>query len=278
MGVLRFTRSGSNRLKWTTLATALANTSDGAWTCCEVVRFATVTAGSFYGQCYLLSGTVDGVTAAGISIDNGGRVYVDLADHSGNNGPTVVTTEAAYMLVTSKATGSAAPIHSRFVKSTGVWTHTTSNDAIVANKPAATMLEIGAWANSDFTDAWVAAVAFWEGEMTQANKVLLATNWRTSDLWTSAHGQPTFLVEGNVAGASVVDLAGNASAMTVSGTSLDAAETLSGWNFNGTGAAAPIPVRRPRRSATAVQRASTWCKRSRGILVPDLWTPSPAGV
>jgi hypothetical protein len=89
--------------------------------------------------------------------------------------------------------------------------------------------------SSEFFDGWVGVVAWWEGAMSQANKEALDNNWRTSDLWNSAHGQPTFLCECNVAGASVTDLAGNASSPSVTGTTLDAAETLDSWNFDGTG-------------------------------------------
>lgn len=37
----------------------------------------------------------------------------------------------------------------------------------------------------------------------------------------------------------------------------------------------PAP-RTPRRSNVAVQQASTWMKKKSGILVPDLWLPTPA--
>ena len=39
---LRFTRAGSNRIKWTTLATALADIGDGAWTVVVVGKQASV--------------------------------------------------------------------------------------------------------------------------------------------------------------------------------------------------------------------------------------------
>jgi hypothetical protein len=85
--------------------------------------------------------------------------------------------------------------------------------------------------------------------MTNANKDANFTNWRTSDIWNNPHGRPAFLVEFNVPTANLVDLAGNASGMTVIGgaMSVDAAQTLDGWLFDGTGVAAPpfVPPRSP---------------------------------
>lgn len=46
-------------------------------------------------------------------------------------------------------------------------------------------------------------------------------------------------------------------------------------------AAASAPVtgqQHSPRGGQAVQRAATWCKKRSGILVPDLWLPSPAGI
>lgn len=44
---------------------------------------------------------------------------------------------------------------------------------------------------------------------------------------------------------------------------------------------APVVIARPPRrkmpQTQAVMRAATWCKKHRGILVPDLWLPLPAG-
>jgi hypothetical protein len=44
------------------------------------------------------------------------------------------------------------------------------------------------------------------------------------------------LIEFNVTASSLVDLAGNANSLNFTGTTLDAAETLNSWNFDGTGA------------------------------------------
>lgn len=277
MGVLRFTVGGSNRVKWTTLATPLANVGDGAFTAFWVHKRASLTNG-YQALGYGLSGTVNGTAEYGLSItnNNAGVPNMPTMDASGAAIPTTLTEASlteVYATAVRKAAASSAVIYSRYVKSTNTWTH--ESVAAVVDQIALTMLEIGAWQNGDFQDGWIGVNGWWEGDMTQANVQALVTNWRTSDLWTSAHGQPKLLAELNVAGASVVDLAGNASGITVTGTSLDAAETLSSWNFDGTGAAAPKPNRQ-RRGNTAVQRASTWMKKRSGILVPDLWTPRPA--
>jgi len=235
MGVLKFNGT-SDRLKWTTLASALSTVSAGAYTSAYVFKRATV-GGDFDALSYLLSGTGNGVAEAGASITTGNRLLNDAGGSEDTNAsnPLFNTTNAVYMAVVSKAAGNGAQIYSQFVKSSSTWNHYTSS--ALGDQTAATMLEIGAWqAANDFFRDWMGIVAYWSGEMTQANKQALATNWKTSDLWNSAHGQPVFLAQLNIAGASVVDLAGNASALTATGTTLDSGETLSAWNFDGTGA------------------------------------------
>lgn len=193
---------------------------------------------------YLLSGTGNGVAEAGVSLSTGNRLHPDIGpgEDTAAGNPTFASTADTYVAVISKAAGTVAPIVSRYVKSTVTWTHYTLTTT-VADQIATTMIELGAWQNGDYFDGWIGVAAFWEGAMSQTNKEALVTNWRTSDVWTSAHGQPAFLSELNVAGLSAVDLAGNASSITVTGTSLDAAETLDSWNFDGTGATAPlIPI------------------------------------
>lgn len=246
MGVVRLTRSGSNRVKWTTLASALANVSDGA--CTIVIGFklaATTGASEFFGTGYLLSSTGNGVTEAGFSISAADRIYPDIGVSEDSGAPTFTSTSEQYVGIYAKGAGTVAPVLSRYVKSTNTWTHFTYSST-VADQTAATMLEIGAWENGDFFDGWVPFMACYEGAMTQVNKEALVTNWRTSDLWTNAHGQPAFLTQGNVAGASMTDLAGNASSITATGASLDAAETFNSWNFDGTGAAAATSLVIPR--------------------------------
>ena len=233
MGVLRF--DGVNdRLKWTTLATALANVSDGAWTLAVVLKRAATL--SFDGHCYLLSGTDNGTTEAGVSFSN---IDLLIADISGVSGCVTVSsftnTASPYMFVMSKTAGNVFPRVGWKLGSGGAWTHEDFTVGTVPDQIAATMLEIGAWQTGDPLNAWVGVVAWWEGAMSDANKELLDNNWRTSDLWTSAHGQPLFLAELNVAGASVIDLAGNATVLTATETTLDAGETLDSWNFDGTG-------------------------------------------
>lgn len=232
MGVLRFTSSGSNRVKWTTLAQALKDVGDGAYTGVWVLKRATDDA-VFHGLGYLLSGTGNGIVEAGLSLNGSDNLVYDGDGFPASNLAITGTTET-YMVVVTKAAGLSPLTYSRYVKSTGVWTHHSPGS--LADQIDATMLELGAWQNGDFFNGWIGVNAWYEGAMSQAQKEALVTNWRTSDLWTSAFGQPQFLVELNAAAASLVDLAGNASGVTATGTSLDAAETLAAWNFDGTGA------------------------------------------
>jgi hypothetical protein len=243
VGTIRFTLSGSNRVKWQTLATPLANVGDGAFTAAWVHKRASTSFG-YQALGYGLSGAGAGTAEHGMSITNSNAPTPNMPtmDASGAAIPTTLTeasTTEYYATVLRKAAGSSAVNYSRYVRSTTTWTHEAV--AAVADQIAFTQLELGAWQGGDFGDEWLAANAWWEGNMSQANVQALVTNWRTSDLWQSAHGQPVFLVEGNVTGASLVDLAGNASNITVTGTSLDAAETMDSWNYDGLGGPPLVP-------------------------------------
>ncbi len=238
-GTLKFNGT-SDKLKWTTLQTVLSQVSDGAWTMCVVLKRDTT--GSFRAISYLLSSTGNGVAEAGASFTNTSVTTLDFG--SAVTSTTALTnTTNPYMLVISKGAGTVTPRIGFKNGSGGAWTH-ENYSGTQANRTAATMLEIGAWEAIDFYSGWIGVVAFWEGAMSDAQKEALDDNWRTSDLWNSAFGQPKFLVELNVAGSSAVDLAGNASSLTATGTTLDSGETLNSWNFDGTGGAAPTPPRR----------------------------------
>lgn len=237
-GVLKFDNV-DDRLRWTTLASALANTSDGAWTMVSVLK--RVGPGGFDALSYLLSGTGNGVTEAGMSFDASSHAFLDI--NAGNTCTSTLTSTASpYMVALSKGAGTVAPRLGWKLGSGGAWTHENAGSNL-ADQIAATILDIGVWqAAGDPANAWIGIVAWYEGAMSDVNKEALDDNWRTSDVWGSAHGTPTFCAELNVAAASVVDMASNASVTSHVGTTLDAGETLDSWNFNGTGAAAAPPA------------------------------------
>lgn len=241
MGVLQFTASGSNRLKWTSLASALADVSDGAWTTAAVVRFSAADS-DFDGITYLLSSTGDGVVEAGISLNSTEELLVDVASQP--DAGTALSGSTVYLVVAKKASGSVRPTYDWKQGSAGSWTHAApGGGSTLPDQIDATMLEVGAWQNGDFFDGHIGLVGWWEGDMNNTQVEELGANWQTSDWWNHSFGQPAFLAEMNVAGASVVDLAGNASSLSVTGTSLDAAQTLDSWNFDGTGAADPVTTK-----------------------------------
>lgn len=230
MGVLKFDGT-DDQLKWTTLASALSNVSDGAWTVAVLFKHENIAV--FNGLSYLHN---SGTPVAGVSyspsvqswaVDIGSGVIINT---DANN------TASPYMLVVSKGSGTVVPRAAWKLGSGGGWTHENFNGSI-ANQSAATDIQIGTWDDTDFADAWIGLIAWWEGAMSDAHKELLDNNWATSDWWHSPHGNPAFLAELNVAAGSVVDLAGNASAASHTGTSLDAGETLDSWDFNGVGTA-----------------------------------------
>lgn len=232
MGVLQF--DGVNeQLKWTSLATALANTSDGAWTLGLLGRISDT--GHFNGWAYLLSGAGAGTARAGISYsDTTDQMTIDVGSTVEFPSNFLTFTDPA-MFVISKGAGTVTPRMAWKLGASGGWTHENASGTL-ADQTAAAQLQIGTWQDTDFFEGWLGVVAFWEGAMSDANKEALDNNWRTSDWWASAHGRPTFLVELNVAAANVVDLAGNASSLAIAGTpSLDAGETLNDWFFDATG-------------------------------------------
>ena len=233
MGVLSF--DGINdQLKWTTLAQTLRDVSDGAWTVGILVKMADV--GHFNGFTYLLSGAGAGTTEAGLSFSN--SLLSNTVDvGSGYSFPSNTNSTASpYIFVVSKGAGTVNPRLGWKLGVGGSWTH--ENNDVGGGLPDqidSDQLQIGTWQDSDFMEGWIGLIGWWEGAMSDADKEALDNNWATSDWWNSAHGQPKFLAELNVAGASVVDIAGNASSLTATGTTLDGAETLDSWNFDGTG-------------------------------------------
>jgi len=235
MGVLQFNGT-SDHVRWTTLAAALQNVSDGAFTCAALVRGVGMTVGAdFDAIAYLLSGTGNGVVEAGLSFDAADQLVCDNGTTAPSSGTSLVDA-TTYIVVTKKAAGTVRVTYDWFPFG-GAWSHAAPGGGnTTPDQTAATMLEIGSWQNgSDLFDGYIGLVGFWEGDMTNLQTEALSTNWRTSDWWTHAFGQPKFLCELNVAGSSLTDLAGNASALTATGTTLDGAQTLNSWNFNGTG-------------------------------------------
>lgn len=236
MGVLQFNGS-SDRISWVTLTSTLQNVSDGAWTMAILMKMSDL--GHFNAFSYMLAG---GSARVGCSYSStSGAPFIDAG--GGKNFPTDLTsTTSPYLLAVSKAAGSVAPRISWKLGSAGSWVTEDSSNTM-SDTVASDSLEVGVWqTTADFFEGWIGVVAWWEGAMSDTNKQALDDNWRTSDLWNSAHGQPKFLVQLNVAAGSVVDLAGNASGLVASGTTLDAGETLDSWNFNGVGGADPVKI------------------------------------
>jgi hypothetical protein len=241
VGVLQF--NGSNdRLKWTTLQSALANVPTGAYTWAALLKRGGT--GGWDAINYLLSSTGNGVAEAGFSFKGTSPIDRLIADFTGggqNNATSNFTnTTAPYLFVVTKAAGSQTPVLYWKNGSAGAWTQENFSGAI-ADQTAATMIEIGLLEGaSDPFVGHIGLIAWWSGAMSAGNAQALDDNWRTSDWWGSAHGQPVFLAELNVAAGSVVDLASNASSLVAESggnyPALDAGETLDSWNFNGTGA------------------------------------------
>lgn len=254
MGALLF--DGVNdQLKWTTLASALANASDDGWSVAVLSKLSNLA--SFRGASYLHSGAGAGTATAGLGYSPSvSRPVTDVGSGIQYDYVWDTLQSVPHFMCASRPSGAGA-VECRLsvqLGEAGSVTHHTSGT--LANQAAAAQLQIGTWQDSDPWEGHIGVVAWWVGQMSDANKEALTTNWRTSDLWNSAHGRPVFLAELNVAGASVVDIAGNASNLAVVGTSLDSGETMDGWTFDGAGSAGvanisfrnyPKPLLRTRR-------------------------------
>jgi len=240
MGVLQFDGT-DDRIRWTTLASALQNTSDGACTMGFLIKRDSLQAGT-HGLGYLLSGATTAEFGLGFWDSSGGaphHAFMDISEVGTRDFPSNLgNTTDSMLLVVSKAAGTSTPRLGWKLEPGGAWTHEDANTTLV-DQAAASILEIGCWEGGEFLATHIGLVGVWEGAMSDGDKEALDDNWQTSDWWQSAHGEPVFLAELNVAGASVVDLAENASSLAVTGTTLDAAETLDDWTFNGTGIAPP---------------------------------------
>ena len=232
MGVLRF--DGADWVRFSTLASALNQTSNGAYTAAVLLKQAADSGLQAYT--YLCS--AGSITEAGIGRGSTGLLISDISGIGTSTSVLDVagTTETRIVAMTKEA-GSAAPTYYMYTRGTTTWSTPDAGDLSLSEQSAATILEIGTWeGGGDLANAWIGLVAWWEGAMSQANIETLDDNWRTSDWWNNAHGNPTCLIEGNVAAASLVDIAGNATGLSVTGTpTLDSGETLSSFNFDGTG-------------------------------------------
>src|SRR6185503_8532757 len=236
MGCLSFDEI-DDRLKFTTVTTAAADIGDGAWTICWVGKRAS-TGTNFNAVCYGLSGSGNGTTELGMSFKTGNQLVIDVGAGT-ETFSTFTSTASPYMLALSKGAGTVTPRLGWKLGSGGAWSY-ENLDAMLADQIDLMMFEIGAWQGTgDFFHGWMAVIGLWEGAMSDANKEALDNNWRTSDLYSSAHGTPVALFELNVAGASVIDILGNISGVSATGTTLDAAETCDSWNFNGNGGPPP---------------------------------------
>ena len=226
MGSLRFD-GVDDRLRWTSVSGPLATA--GALTAAFLIRHNSLS--GFQGYGYLLN-AAGNAAQFGLSKHSNGNLVSDTANGSdaANVDPSNATT---HIVALRKADGTVNPTFSRFTFG-GSWAHETPADTL-GDAGAIGALELGAWLASDIFNGWMGVAAFWARQLSQAEIESLDDNWATSDFWNVSGGNPDFLAELNVAGASVTDLAGNVSSLTATGTTLDSGQTLDSWNFDGTG-------------------------------------------
>lgn len=234
MGIIKFD-AVDDMLKWATLASAIQNTPGGAWTVLVGVRHNAI--GSWQGYLYLLSGTGAGVAQAGFGMNSGNDILHDVPGFQPLYNNIDATQNADILYIASKASGLVAPNGSRKVGSAGAWTHQVG-DVTVGNQIAAAQFQLGAWQAQDFINGWEAVAAIWNVELSQAQREACGANWCTSDIYNAHPTPPLILLELNVVAASIVNLGSAAiSGDAHVGTTLDAAQTFGGWDFDGLGVA-----------------------------------------
>lgn len=182
-----------------------------------------------------------------------------------------------YGLAVAKSSTTAHLLARRDLSTPGAITNETISNTIAFVATQALNICFGLWNGTDDFNGWLAAVGYFNGALSLAQITECFANRRTSDIWNCSFGHPAALWEFNVAPASVVDVTGGGAnwTSTTGNPTLDAAETPP-WTYDGKGVVAR--PKRARGSNVAVQRSSTWCKKRKGILVPDLWLPTPARV
>jgi hypothetical protein len=80
-----------------------------------------------------------------------------------------------------------------------------------AGDPASNgFIQLGRWLTSDYLNGQIAIVAAWNRKLSGADWDEIVLNDRTSDIYNLSTGAPLFLVECNVAHASVIDLMNHA--------------------------------------------------------------------
>lgn len=236
MSLIKFNGT-TDYLKWATLAASIQNVPTGAFTFLAGVKHNSLTA--WQGYVNLASGTGAGTNKAGLSKSDASTshdVYSDVAGAS-QDFALPLTNAADTLVVMSKPAGSVSANASKKVGSGGSWAHAVSS-ITRANQIAAAQLQVGTWQldPTDMMNGWMAVVAIWNVELTQAQRIACGANWKTSDIYNAHATPPVVLIEMNVAKASLVNLGSGAiSTPTSVGTTLDAAETFGGWNFDGVG-------------------------------------------
>lgn len=179
-----------------------------------------------------------------MAIDTSDGLYYDTAVSSSNtDGVATVTTTDVRIIVFNKGDAmNNARYHVRNL--------TSSTTEFRANFPALLddgngtpggTIDIGARAASFFANAWHGLVGCWNVNLTDAQVDQLWANKRTSDWWLNSGGTPQFLVE--LTSTTPVDIAKRSAFVSFNGT-IDGAETLASWNFNGTGARTGNRIRR----------------------------------
>lgn len=224
-----------DRIQWNTLATALADLPTAGYTVATL--FKRSTALQWDGMTYLYNAGLT-VQYAGFSVDSSNIVVCDTILNGGSPQYTVaVPTAKASIIAVSKGAGTTTPRKGQInIEDATAWVHSAGSGTMDTTVSAAA-LGVGSFEATDLFGGWLGLVGYWNVAMTDADKELLSTARRTSDWWNHPAGQPKFLMEFNVGTGSLVDIAGNASSIATTGGvgTIDSAELLGGWRFDGKG-------------------------------------------
>lgn len=247
MATLRF--NGTNQyFERSTLTGGLESVTVGAHTLVMLVRRGSA---GFFQDPFAIANSARTLVYAGIKFRDtsapANAVAYDASRLGVDDGTAWTSTTNWLMTAVTLDTADTpdAVFHRRDHTANAAWTHINGSGSPAyggASTPGSSgIMQHGRWLTGDWFNGDVALVGAWAARLTNAQLDELKANDRTSDWWNCSVGPPLYLVECNLAEASLVDLAGHsvrvapANAPTLTGGDPDR------WTFDGTGATAAIP-------------------------------------
>lgn len=240
MATLNFASSSSQYVGFTTLSGGLESLTSGPHT---IVALGRQVSSGTWRQMLTVANSARTRSYASLGFRDSNTMVYDTTRSTADDGTAWADTTNWIMAAVTVDTADTpdAIFHRRNHTTDAAWTHINGNTSPGYDPgPSATgRMQIGRWLTSDYWNGQIALIAAWTRKLSNTELDEIIVNDRTSDLWGVSGGPPAFLVECNVAYASLIDLAGNSvldtpvSAPTLTGSDPDR------WTFDAEGGAPP---------------------------------------